>query len=284
MKATDLITFENVSFSYDDTDNDSLAALKSLNLSIKKGEFTAVLGHNGSGKSTMAKLINGLLKPTKGEIYVDGMLVNDENNELSIRKKVGLVFQNPDNQLIATSVEDDVAFGLENIGVPQAEMETRIVEALKAVEMLEYRNYSPYNLSGGQKQRIAIAGVLAMEPECIVFDEPTAMLDPRGRKEVINTLISLAKNKNITVILITHFMDEAALADRLIVMNDGDVLLDGTPKKVFKNVELLHSVGLDVPVASQLLFELAKDGKDLKTDAVTVDDCVKALTEAFGRK
>lgn len=284
MKATDLITFENVSFSYDDTDNDSPAALKSLNLSIKKGEFTAVLGHNGSGKSTMAKLINGLLKPTKGEIYVDGMLVNDENNELSIRKKVGLVFQNPDNQLIATSVEDDVAFGLENIGVPQAEMETRIVEALKAVEMLEYRNYSPYNLSGGQKQRIAIAGVLAMEPECIVFDEPTAMLDPRGRKEVINTLISLAKNKNITVILITHFMDEAALADRLIVMNDGDVLLDGTPKKVFKNVELLHSVGLDVPVASQLLFELAKDGKDLKIDAVTVDDCVKALTEAFGRK
>ncbi len=280
---SDLITLNNVSYTYDEKE-DREAVLKSINLSFKKGEITAVLGHNGSGKSTLAKLLNGLLKPTAGEVTVAGLLVNDERNQLDVRKKVGLVFQNPDNQLIATSVEDDVAFGLENIGVPQQEMAERITKALAAVDMLDYRNHSPYNLSGGQKQRVAIAGVLAMEPECIVFDEPTAMLDPKGRKEVIDTLLTLAKEKNITVILITHFMDEAALADRVVVMDDGNVLLDGTPNKVFKNVELLQSVGLDVPIAAQLIYELAKAGKDLNKNVITVDSCVEALTEALGRK
>lgn len=280
---SDLITLNDVSYAYDEKEERE-AVLKSINLAFKKGEITAVLGHNGSGKSTLAKLLNGLLKPTTGEIRVAGLLVNDDCNQLDVRKKVGLVFQNPDNQLIATSVEDDVAFGLENIGVPQQEMAERITKALAAVDMLDYRNHSPYNLSGGQKQRVAIAGVLAMEPECIVFDEPTAMLDPKGRKEVIDTLLSLAREKDITVILITHFMDEAALADRVVVMDDGNVLLDGTPNEVFKNVELLQSVGLDVPIASQLLYELAKAGKDLNKNVITVDSCVEALTEALGRK
>lgn len=278
---SDLITLKNVSYTYD-AENEPVKVLKSLDLSFKKGEFTAVLGHNGSGKSTLAKLLNGLLKPTAGEITVDGLSTNDEKNDLAIRKKVGLVFQNPDNQLIATAVEDDIAFGLENIGVPQAEMIERVDAALKAVDMLEYRKYSPYNLSGGQKQRVAIAGILAMEPECIVFDEPTAMLDPKGRKEVMDTILSLTAGKNITVILITHFMDEAALADRVVVMDDGEILLDGKPENVFKNVEQLQSVGLDVPVASQLIYELRKAGKDLNINAITVDECVQALTDALG--
>ncbi len=278
---SDFITLKNVSYAYDE-ENEPVKVLKSLDLSFKKGEFTAVLGHNGSGKSTLAKLLNGLLKPTAGEITVGGISVNDEKNDLTIRKKVGLVFQNPDNQLIATAVEDDIAFGLENIGVPQAEMIKRVDAALKDVDMLEYRKYSPYNLSGGQKQRVAIAGILAMEPQCIVFDEPTAMLDPKGRKEVMDTILSLTAGKNITVILITHFMDEAALADRVVVMDDGKVLLDGKPENVFKNVEQLQSVGLDVPVASQLIYELRKAGKDLNTDAITVDECVQALTDALG--
>lgn len=277
---SDIITLKNVSYVYG-AEEEITPVINNLNLAFKKGQFTAVLGHNGSGKSTLAKLLNGLLKPTAGEITVDGISAADEKNELAVRKKVGLVFQNPDNQLIATAVEDDVAFGLENIGVPQPEMICRVEQALRTVDMLAYRKHSPYNLSGGQKQRVAIAGILAMEPECIVFDEPTAMLDPKGRKEVMDTILSLSAEKNITVILITHFMDEAALADRVVVMDDGAVLMDGAPKTVFKNVSALQAVGLDVPVAAQLIHELNKAGKNLDTEAISIDACVQALTNAF---
>ncbi|MBQ7288233.1 MAG: energy-coupling factor transporter ATPase [Clostridia bacterium] len=283
---SDIIQLKNVSYSYD-MENQKDSVLKNLTLSFQKGSFTAILGHNGSGKSTLAKLLNTLLKPTSGNILVDGLSAQDEKNALAIRKKVGLVFQNPDNQLVATAVEDDVAFGLENIGVPQPEMVQRVEEALRAVDMLEHRKTSPYNLSGGQKQRVAIAGILAMEPECIVFDEPTAMLDPKGRKEVMDTILSLSASKNITVILITHFMEEAAMADRVVVMDNGTVLMDGSPETVFTRVEELQAVGLDVPVAAQLIHELNLSGKDLDQSAISVDACVQALSDALvtpGRK
>lgn len=277
----DIITFDDVTYSYDAESDKPCPVLENLSLSFEKGRFCAILGSNGSGKSTLAKLCNGLLKPTAGTVTVDGMTTGDDTHSFDIRKKVGLVFQNPDNQLVAATVEDDVAFGLENIGVPRPEMAVRVDEALAAVDMLEYKTRSPANLSGGQKQRVAIAGILAMRPECIVFDEPTAMLDPAGRKEVMRTVLSLIEKRGITVLLITHFMDEASLAERVIVLDGGAPVIDGEPRDVFMRVEELEKLGLDVPLPARLIYELNRRGCNLKRGAVTADECVEVLVEAF---
>lgn len=240
------ISLENVVFSYSDNENNKNAekALDGVSLDIKKGEFIALLGHNGCGKSTVAKHLNAMLLPDNGRVTVDGDDTADEEKTYDIRKKVGLVLQNPDNQLVASIVEEDVAFGPENLGIPPLEIRRRVDYALKAVDMYDYREHAPYKLSGGQKQRVAIAGILAMLPECIVLDEPTAMLDPNGRNEVLSTLLKLNKEKNITVVLITHYMDEAVLADRVVVMDSGKILTQGTPDEVFSQVELLKDIGL----------------------------------------
>lgn len=240
------ISLENVVFSYSDSENNKNAekALDGVSLDIKKGEFIALLGHNGCGKSTVAKHLNAMLLPDSGRVTVDGDDTADEEKTYDIRKKVGLVLQNPDNQLVASIVEEDVAFGPENLGIPPLEIRRRVDYALKAVDMYDYREHAPYKLSGGQKQRVAIAGILAMLPECIVLDEPTAMLDPNGRNEVLSTLLKLNKEKNITVVLITHYMDEAVLADRVVVMDSGKILTQGTPDEVFSQVELLKDIGL----------------------------------------
>jgi len=275
-----IISVNNVTFEYE-TDDGVLAVIEDLSVNFEKGSFTAVLGHNGSGKSTLAKLLNGLNKPAKGDVIVSGMNTDDDDKAIDIKRIVGMVFQNPDNQLVSTVVDEDVAFGLENLGVEPHEMRRRVDEALKAVDMYEYKDSSPHKLSGGQKQRIAIAGIIAMEPECIVLDEPTAMLDPRGRQEVMETIIKLCREKGITIILITHYMNEAAMADRVVVMDNGKILLDGIPSKVFSQVELLQSVGLDVPQPTELIFELKKAGIDLDGSIITVDECVKALTQAL---
>lgn len=275
-----IISVQNVTFEYE-TEDGMIAVMRDFSLDFEKGSFTAVLGHNGSGKSTLAKLLNGLNKPSKGKVIVSGMNTDDEEHDIDIKRIVGMVFQNPDNQLVSTVVDEDVAFGLENLGVEPNEMRHRVDEALKAVEMYDYKDSSPHKLSGGQKQRIAIAGIIAMEPECIVLDEPTAMLDPRGRQEVMDTIIKLCKEKNITIILITHYMNEAAMADRVVVMDKGKILLDGIPPEVFSQVELLKSVGLDVPQPTELVFELKKAGIDLDGSIITVDECVKALTGAL---
>ena len=242
-----IIELKKVVFDYTDENDLPVSVLDEISLSIERGSFTAVLGHNGSGKSTMAKLLNGLNKPSSGTVTVNGMDTADEKHEFEVRKTVGLVFQNPDNQIVASIVEEDVAFGPENLGVEPKEIRNRVDEALKSVGMYEYRTHAPFKLSGGQKQRIAIAGILAMQPECIVLDEPTAMLDPRGRSEVIETIQRLNREKGMTIVLITHYMDEAALADRVVVMDGGKVILDGTPMEVFVHVAELKSVGLDVP-------------------------------------
>ena len=253
----------------------------SKTLTAVLASFTAVLGHNGSGKSTMAKLLNGLNKPSSGTVTVNGMDTADEKHEFEVRKTVGLVFQNPDNQIVASIVEEDVAFGPENLGVEPKEIRNRVDEALKSVGMYEYRTHAPFKLSGGQKQRIAIAGILAMQPECIVLDEPTAMLDPRGRSEVIETIQRLNREKGMTIVLITHYMDEAALADRVVVMDGGKVILDGTPMEVFGHVTELKSVGLDVPQPTELVTLLKADGVDIDTDVLDVDQCVEALVKAL---
>lgn len=252
-------------------------ALDHVNLDVKAGQFIAILGHNGSGKSTLAKHINALLTPTEGVIWVDGMDVLDEDNTIPIRKTAGMVFQNPDNQIIGQVVEEDVGFGPENLGVPTKEIWERVEESLKAVGMYEYRKYSPNKLSGGQKQRVAIAGVLAMKPKCIVLDEPTAMLDPQGRREVIETVERLNREEGMTVVLITHHMDEATHAGRVVAMNDGKIVADGTPAEVFSQVELLRSVGLSVPETTELLYALRADGFDLPLDALSIDQCAQAL-------
>ncbi|MBQ3970104.1 MAG: energy-coupling factor transporter ATPase, partial [Clostridia bacterium] len=243
----EFIDVRDVVFGYeaDEEGKENKIVLKKLSLSINKGEFVALLGHNGSGKSTLAKMFNGILQPDEGQVTVCGMNTLDEDKLLDIRKKVGLVLQNPDNQLVASIVEEDVAFGPENLGIEPKEIRKRVDDALKAVDMYEYRGHAPHKLSGGQKQRVAIAGIIAMQPDCIVLDEPTAMLDPQGRKEVMDTIVKLNKEKNITIILITHYMDEAALADRLVVLDGGKILTDGTPKEVFSNVELLKKHSLD---------------------------------------
>lgn len=276
-----IIELKKVVFDYTDENDLPVSVLDEISLSIERGSFTAVLGHNGSGKSTMAKLLNGLNKPSSGTVTVNGMDTADEKHEFEVRKTVGLVFQNPDNQIVASIVEEDVAFGPENLGVEPKEIRNRVDEALKSVGMYEYRTHAPFKLSGGQKQRIAIAGILAMQPECIVLDEPTAMLDPRGRSEVIETIQRLNREKGMTIVLITHYMDEAALADRVVVMDGGKVILDGTPMEVFGHVTELKSVGLDVPQPTELATLLKADGVDIDTDVLDVDQCVEALVKAL---
>ena len=258
---SELIQFHNVSFEYnhDNEDADTVAVLHQINLSVKEGDFVAVLGHNGSGKSTLAKHINAILQPTEGVVTVDSIDTSNEEMIFEIRQRVGMVFQNPDNQIVATVVEEDVAFGPENLGVPPAEIRQRVDDALKDVEMYQFREHAPHQLSGGQKQRVAIAGIIAMRPKCIVLDEPTAMLDPRGRREVMKTIQTLNKEHGTTVIFITHFMDEAVQANRVVVIDGGKVLLDDTPKAVFSQVAQLKAVGLDVPQVTELAYELDKE-------------------------
>ena len=254
-------------------------ALDHVNLDVKAGQFIAILGHNGSGKSTLAKHINALLTPTEGVIWVDGMDVLDEDNTIPIRKTAGMVFQNPDNQIIASVVEEDVGFGPENIGVPTEEIWTRVNQSLEAVDMVKYRKHSPNKLSGGQKQRVAIAGVVAMEPKCIVFDEPTAMLDPNGRKEVIATAHDLNKKKGVTIILITHYMEEVVDADKIYVMDHGHVVMEGTPKEIFSQVETLKKYRLDVPQVTLLAHELKQSGVDIPDGILTTEELVNALCQ-----
>lgn len=278
-----IIEIKNVSYEYSnqDEENVSYTAIKNLSLNIERGSFTVILGHNGSGKSTLAKMLNGLNKPTVGDIVVDGINTKDEANEIEVKRRVGMVFQNPDNQLVASIVEEDVAFGPENLGLEPAEIRKRVDDALKSVGMSEFASSTPHRLSGGQKQRIAIAGIIAMEPECLVLDEPTAMLDPKGRREIIDTLHKLNREKGITVILITHYMEEAENTDRILVMNDGKIIGDGEPKEVFKNVELLKSVGLDVPQTTELLYSLQKNGFNVNTNVISVADTAKEIAHSL---
>ena len=271
-----IIEFKNVSFSYAEDESN---VLDGLNLDFYEGQFTCVLGHNGSGKSTMAKLINALYVPSDGNVISYGLDTSDEKNEIAIRRNIGMVFQNPDNQIVATIVEDDVAFGPENLGIPRDEIRKRVDEALKAVNMYEYRHHEPHRLSGGQKQRVAIAGIIAMQTKCIVLDEPTAMLDPKGRKEVIEALLKLKEEHGISVILVTHFMDEAVKADRVVVMNDGKVCLDGTPAQVFSDAPFLESIGLSVPKPLELAFGLRNNGIDIKGEPLTATEFVNCFKE-----
>ena len=281
-----IISVKNVTYEYKNEDayrgeEAVVIAVKALSLEIERGSFTVILGHNGSGKSTLAKMLNGLNKPTSGDIFVDGINTKDEDREIEVKRKVGMVFQNPDNQIIASIVEEDVAFGPENLGVPPKEIKERVNDALKAVDMLEFKESTPHRLSGGQKQRIAIAGIIAMTPQCLVLDEPTAMLDPKGRAEIIETLIRLNKEKGITVVLITHYMEEAQNADRVLVMNDGEIIADDVPKVIFSDVERLKRVGLDVPQTAELLYNLKKNGFNVDTHALSIkeaaDEIIKAL-------
>ena len=276
-----IIDAQGVRFSYRAGEDEAPAPeiLHGINIKIKRGEFMAVLGHNGSGKSTLAKHFNSILLPSEGKVTVDGMDSADEDAIYDIRQKVGMVFQNPDNQIVATIVEEDVAFAPENLGVAPEEIRQRVDDALKAVRMYDAREKAPHQLSGGQKQRVAIAGIIAMQPDCIVLDEPTAMLDPRGRKEVMKTIRRLNRENGITVVLITHYMDEAAMCDRVAVVDGGKLIMDGTPKEVFSRVEELKSVGLDVPQVTELVFGLRKEGYDLPCDIISVEECVDALRE-----
>ena len=251
--------------------------LKDISLTIQKGSFTAILGHNGSGKSTFAKHINAILVPESGKMYVEGMDTTDGNLLFDIRRTAGMVFQNPDNQIVATIVEEDVAFAPENMGVPPAEIRQRVDNALKTVKMYEYRKHAPSQLSGGQKQRVAIAGVIAMQPDCIILDEPTAMLDPQGRQEVIETVQRLNREQGITIVLITHYMEEATKADRVVVIDDGKIMLDDKPEKVFSQVEKMKALGLDVPQVTELAYELQKMGIDISTEIITEEECLQAL-------
>ena len=266
-----LIEFRNVDFSYivqDENDNDiKIPVLKNFNLNIEQGSFTVILGHNGSGKSTVAKLTNGILFADKGEVIVDGITLKDDDTVFDVRRSVGMVFQNPDNQIVSSVVEEDVAFGAENLGIPPDECRKRVDESLKTVGMYDYRLKSPSKLSGGQKQRVAVAGLLAMKPKCIVLDEPTAMLDPSGRKEVIDTVMKLNREEGITIVLITHYMDEAVKADRTIVIDNGNVVADGTPSEVFADVDKMKSLHLDVPQSTELVYRLKLDSNDTVLDA-----------------
>ena len=278
----DFIKVQNVSFNYtsDDEEQEPLSSenvLDNISFNIEKGEFVAILGHNGCGKSTLAKLFNAMLFPIEGRVLVDGMDTIDEQRRYDIRKTVGLVLQNPDNQLVASIVEEDIAFGPENLGIEPNEIRRRVDEALKAVDMYEYRRHAPYKLSGGQKQRVAIAGMIAMEPKCLVLDEPTAMFDPKGRDEVMNTIKSLNREKGMTIVLITHYMDEAVQADRVIVMDSGQILTQGSPRDVFSNVELLKRHRLDVPQATELMYRLRGRGFNPERMPLNADECVKLL-------
>lgn len=275
-----ILEVKNVTYEYTDEEK-TFAAVKNLSLNIERGSFTVILGHNGSGKSTLAKMLNGLNKPTSGDVFADGINTKDEETEIEVKRKVGMVFQNPDNQIIASIVEEDVAFGPENLGIPPKEIEKRVEDALKAVDMWEFRKSTPHHLSGGQKQRIAIAGIIAMQPECLVLDEPTAMLDPKGRAEIISTLHRLNRDKGITVVLITHYMEEAENADRVIVMNDGEIIVDDKPKVIFSDVERLKKVGLDVPQTAELLYNLKKNGFAVDTHALSIKEAAEQIISAL---
>lgn len=279
-----IIEFQNVSFRYeaDESEKPLPLCVEHVNLNIKKGDFVAVLGHNGSGKSTLAKLSNSILIPESGRVLVNGMDTADEDLSYDIRRTVGVVFQNPDNQIVASIVEEDVAFGPENLGVPPEELRRRVDDALKAVGMYEYRHHEPHKLSGGQKQRVAIAGMIAMLPECIVLDEPTAMLDPKGRKEVMDTVRRLNRERGMTVVFITHFMEEAAEADRVVVMDNAKILLDGTPQAVFSKADLLKKIGLDVPKAAALAAELRANGIPIRGNVLTADALADNILELLG--
>ncbi len=281
-----LIKLENVHFSYGNggADAEPHEVLHGISLEFQRGELVAVLGHNGSGKSTLAKLLNAVLLPTEGTVTVDGMDTKNEDNLFSVRQHVGMVFQNPDNQIVATIVEEDVAFGLENLGVPSDEMRIRVDQALHAVGMYEFREHAPHQLSGGQKQRVAIAGIIAMRPDCIVLDEPTAMLDPQGRKEVMHTIKLLNRDYGITVILITHEMDEAAQCQRVVVVDHGSVRMDDVPEKVFSRVSEMREIGLDVPQATELTDLLRQAGYDISPEILHADQCIDAIAAIFEQK
>lgn len=272
-----MISIKNLSFKYDYEDENAIQILKDINLEIKEGEFVALLGHNGSGKSTLAKLINGLLLPGQGDVLVDGMNTKNEEEIWDIRRTAGMVFQNPDNQLVATIVEDEVAFGPENMSVEPSEIRRRVDTALEDVGMADYKKNAPHLLSGGQKQRVAIAGILAMSPKYIILDEPTAMLDPSGRREVMDTLVKLNKEEGKTIILITHYMEEAAISDRVVVMEDGNMVLSGTPREVFSQVDKIKGLGLDVPQVTELAYELKKDGLEISTEVLNIEEMVKEI-------
>lgn len=272
-----MLTAQDVRFQYEYPDESPVVVLDGINLTVEKGSFVALLGHNGSGKSTLAKHFNALLLPSGGQVLVEDINTADEDRVYDIRRKVGMVLQNPDNQMVSTIVEEDVAFGPENLGVEPTEIRRRVDDALKMVGMYDYRRHTPHKLSGGQKQRVAIAGVLAMQPDCLVLDEPTAMLDPQGRMEVMDTLQRLNREQGITIVLITHYMEEAVKAGRVVVMDEGHIIMDGTPAEVFSKVEALQAAELDVPQPTELCDALRKAGVDLPTDVLTVEDCVQAL-------
>lgn len=286
MDNTNIVEFHNVTFCYDADEGEQQPepAIRDFTFNVKKGEFVAVLGHNGSGKSTVAKLSNSILIPNEGKVLVKGMDTADEDLSYEIRKTVGVVFQNPDNQIVASIVEEDVAFGPENLGLPREEIIKRVDDSLKAVGMYEYRHHEPHKLSGGQKQRVAIAGIIAMRPECIFLDEPTAMLDPKGRKEVMDTVIKLNKEYGMSVVFITHFMEEAVLADRVAVIDNSRLLLEGTPKEVFKQEDLLRSVGLDIPQITNLAREMKKSGVKVDDSVLTLNEFVENITALLGDK
>ena len=276
-----IISLQDVTFQYEEEQPDSGAVLKNLGLSIAQGSFTVILGHNGSGKSTLAKLLNGLLKPDSGTVFVDGLNTKDEKQEFEIRRRVGMIFQNPDNQLVCSVVEEDVAFGPENLGVEPKEIRRRVDAALQAVNMAEFKNAAPFYLSGGQKQRVAIAGVLAMQPKVLVLDEPTAMLDPVGRREVMNTVWRLNKEQGMTVVLITHYMEEADGADRVLVMDNGKITADDTPIGVFSNPELLKKAGLALPQTAELLLRLKQAGLPVEQGVINAKQTAKAIAKAL---
>lgn len=274
-----MIEIKDLYFSYENEgeNKNPRNVINGVNLNIKEGEFVALLGHNGSGKSTLAKLINALFIPKKGQVLVDGFDTKDDKSVWDIRSRAGMVFQNPDNQLVATVVEDDVAFGPENLGIESSEIRKRVDKALESVNMEDFKKNSPHLLSGGQKQRVAIAGILAMSPTYIILDEPTAMLDPSGRKEVMDTVLKLNKERGKTIILITHYMDEAAMADRLIIMEEGSIILQGKPREVFSHVDEIKKIGLDVPQVTELAFDLKKQGFNIRNDVLTVEELVEQV-------
>lgn len=276
---SEIIRIENLHFRYGDSEKE---VLRGIDLSVQQGEFVAVLGHNGSGKSTLAKHINAILLPTEGKVTVDGIDTADESRLYELRQTAGMVFQNPDNQIVSSVVEEDVAFALENLGVPYEEMRERVDEALKTVGMYDLRLHSPSQLSGGQKQRVAIAGVIAMQPKCLILDESTAMLDPKGRKEVLATVRRMNREYGMTVLLITHYMEEAAGCDRVVVMNGGGIIMDGKPEKVFSQVGRLKEAGLDVPQVTELAYELKKAGYDISPEIITGEECADALARLLG--
>lgn len=283
IQMSNIIEIKDLHFSYDSNGENPVEVLKGVNLNIQEGEFVAVLGHNGSGKSTLAKHINAILLPTSGKITVNGIDTADENRLFELRQCAGMVFQNPDNQIVSSIVEEDVAFALENLGVPYEEMRKRVDDALKAVNMYEYRLHSPAQLSGGQKQRVAIAGIIAMRPKCIILDEPTAMLDPQGRCEVMAVIKKMNSEQGVTILLITHYMDEAAQCERVVVMDKGKVVLDDTPRAVFSHVEQIKKIGLDVPQVTEFAWELQKAGIDISSEIITEQECVAELVKLLDK-